>query len=83
MQNQSSRQTFYFVVGNAQVMLDKEEHYGDQLVERIMCFLEESDTERDFWLLIEPKFLEKFPMITSVLERPAVALVSTSSSRIK
>lgn len=58
-------------------MLDEEEHFQEQLAERVRLF-EERNMEQDFWLVIEPKFLDKFPKITSRLKRPAVALVSTN-----
>lgn len=57
-------------------MLDEEEHFQELMRERLRNF-EERKREQDFWLLIEPKFLENFPDITKRLRRPAVALVST------
>lgn len=68
---------YYFVVANAKFMLDEEEHFQEQLFERLRLF-KERNIEQDFWLVIEPKFLEKFPNITKRLKRPAVALVSTN-----
>lgn len=44
---------------------------------------EERNKEQDFWLLVEPKFLDKFPNVTKRLKRPAVALVSTDAKWIK
>lgn len=58
-------------------MLDEEEHFKEQLYERLRLY-EERNLEQDFWLVIEPKFLDKFPNITKRLQRPAVALVSTN-----
>lgn len=58
-------------------MLDEEEHFQEQLAERIRLY-GERNLEQDFWLLIEPKLLEKFPNFTKRLKRPAVALVSTN-----
>ncbi|XP_039046000.1 uncharacterized protein LOC120185995 isoform X2 [Hibiscus syriacus] len=69
-------QKYHFVVANAKFM-DEEEHFKELLFERLR-FYGEHDKEQDFWLLIEPKFLEKFPDITKRLHRPAVALVSTN-----
>ncbi|KAK3039862.1 hypothetical protein RJ639_028255 [Escallonia herrerae] len=63
-------------------MLDEEEHFQEQLSERLRLF-EERNTEQDFWLVIEPKFLDKFPSITRRLKRPAVALVSTNGTWIR
>ncbi|XP_062018081.1 uncharacterized protein LOC133734445 isoform X1 [Rosa rugosa] len=68
---------YYFVVANAKFMLDEEEHFQEQLFERLRLF-KERNNEQDFWLVIEPKFLDKFPDITRRLGRPAVALVSTN-----
>ncbi|KAK1397969.1 Pheophorbide a oxygenase family protein [Heracleum sosnowskyi] len=76
-QEQPSSKKYYFVVANAKFMLDEEEHFQEQLAERVRLF-EERNMEQDFWLVIEPKFLDKFPKITSRLKRPAVALVSTN-----
>lgn len=74
---ESERKKYYFVVANAKFMLDEEEHFQEQLFERLRYF-GERDKEQDFWLVIEPKFLDKFPNITKRLKRPAVALVSTN-----
>ncbi|XVF13733.1 hypothetical protein REPUB_Repub08aG0233100 [Reevesia pubescens] len=68
---------YYFVVANAKFMLDEEEHFKELLFERLRNY-GERNKEQDFWLVIEPKFLEKFPDITKRLRRPAVALVSTN-----
>ncbi|WOL16340.1 hypothetical protein Cni_G25127 [Canna indica] len=67
---------YYFLVANAKFMLDEEEHFKELLYERRRNF-GERNREQDFWLVIEPKFLDKFPGITKRLNRPAVALVST------
>lgn len=72
---------YYFVVANAKFMLDEEEHFQEQLFERLRLF-GERNKEQDFWLVIEPKFLDKFPNITKRLKRPAVALVSTNGTWI-
>ncbi|XP_065880246.1 protein YCF54, chloroplastic [Euphorbia lathyris] len=68
---------YYFVVANAKFMLDEEEHFKELLFERLRMY-EERNKEQDFWLVIEPKFLDKFPNFTKRLNRPAVALVSTN-----
>eukprot|EP00268_Persea_americana_P026034 TRINITY_DN25406_c0_g1_i1.p1 TRINITY_DN25406_c0_g1~~TRINITY_DN25406_c0_g1_i1.p1 ORF type:complete len:237 (-),score=42.49 TRINITY_DN25406_c0_g1_i1:1343-2005(-) len=68
---------YYFVVANAKFMLDEEEHFKELMSERIRLY-GERNREQDFWLVIEPKFLDKFPNITKRLKRPAVALVSTN-----
>ncbi|CAL9096436.1 unnamed protein product [Musa textilis] len=67
---------YYFVVANAKFMLDEEEHFKELLYERRRNF-GERNREQDFWLVVEPKFLDRFPGITKRLNRPAVALVST------
>ncbi|XP_071688932.1 protein YCF54, chloroplastic-like [Rutidosis leptorrhynchoides] len=77
-----STKKYHFVVANAKFMLDDEEHFQEQLFERVRLF-KERNMEQDFWLVIEPKFLDKFPDITKRLKRPAVALVSTNGTWIK
>lgn len=69
------------MVANAKFMLDEEEHFQEQLFERLRYY-GERDLVKDFWLVIEPKFLDNFPKITQRLRRPAVALVSTNGSWI-
>lgn len=76
-QKESEKKMYHFVVANAKFMLDEEEHFQEQLAERLRLFGERNQ-EQDFWLTIEPKFLDKFPDITKRLKRPAVALVSTN-----
>lgn len=78
----TERKKYYFLVANAKFMLDEEEHFQEQLSERMRHY-GERQKEQDFWLVIEPKFLDKFPDITKRLKRPAVALVSTNGSWIK
>ncbi|KAK4408760.1 Ycf54-like protein [Sesamum angolense] len=73
---------YHFVVANAKFMLDEEEHFNELLSERLRNY-GERNKEQDFWLVIEPKFLDKFPNITKRLKRPAVALVSTNGPWIK
>ncbi|CAF1767668.1 unnamed protein product [Brassica oleracea] len=75
--NKGESTKYYFVVANAKFMLDEEEHFQEQLFERLRYY-GENEKELDFWLVIEPKFLDKFPKITQRLRRPAVALVSTN-----
>ncbi|KAK2980413.1 hypothetical protein RJ640_025259 [Escallonia rubra] len=54
---ETSSKKYYFVVANAKFMLDEEEHFQEQLSERLQLF-EERNTEQDFWLVIEPKFMK-------------------------
>ncbi|CAN7067254.1 unnamed protein product [Brassica rapa subsp. trilocularis] len=75
--NKGESTKYYFLVANAKFMLDEEEHFQEQLFERLRYY-GENEKELDFWLVIEPKFLDKFPKITQRLRRPAVALVSTN-----
>ncbi|EYU36884.1 hypothetical protein ABFS82_14G062300 [Erythranthe guttata] len=75
------RKKYHFLVANAKFMLDEEEHFQEQLAERLRYY-GEKNKELDFWLVIEPKFLDKFPNITKRLKRPAVALVSTNATWI-
>ena len=74
-------ETYYFLVANAKFMLDEEEHFQEQLAEKLRNY-GERDKEQDFWLVVEPKFLDRFPNITKRLKRPAVALVSTDGNWI-
>lgn len=76
-QQQANNNMYYFVVANANFMLDEEEHFRELLFERLRYYGERSK-EQDFWLVIEPKFLDQFPNVTKRLRRPAVALVSTN-----
>ncbi|XP_010534207.1 PREDICTED: uncharacterized protein LOC104809827 [Tarenaya hassleriana] len=69
---------YHFVVANAKFMLDEEEHFQELMFERLRNYGERSK-EQDFWLVIEPKFLDNFPNLTKRLARPAVALVSTNA----
>ncbi|XP_006344106.1 uncharacterized protein [Solanum tuberosum] len=74
---ETERKKYHFLVANAKFMLDEEEHFQEQMFERRRLY-EERSMEPDFWLVVEPKFLDKFPNITKRLKRPAVALVSTN-----
>lgn len=78
---QDEAKRYYFIVANAKFMLDEEEHFQEQLYERLRLY-GERNKEQDFWLVIEPKFLDRFPDITKRLRRPAVALVSTNGTWI-
>lgn len=69
------------MVANAKFMLDEEEHFQEQMYEKLRMY-GERNKEVDFWLVIEPKFLDKFPNVTKRLKRPAVALVSTDANWI-
>ncbi|MCL7028952.1 hypothetical protein MKW94_030202 [Papaver nudicaule] len=55
------KKKYYFFVANAKFMLDEEEHFQEQMVER---------------LPIEPKFLDKFPQITKKFSLPSLAIQS-------
>uniref|UniRef100_A0A0E0CZZ8 Ycf54-like protein n=1 Tax=Oryza meridionalis TaxID=40149 RepID=A0A0E0CZZ8_9ORYZ len=72
---------YHFLVANAKFMLDEEEHFQEQLKEKLRLY-GEREKEQDFWLVVEPKFLDRFPNITKRLKRPAVALVSTDGNWI-
>ncbi|CAI5458104.1 unnamed protein product [Closterium sp. Yama58-4] len=70
--------TYHFIVANAKFMLDEEEHFQEQLKERLR-WLHEQGRPQDFWLVYEPEFLESFPEIAKRVNRPAVALVTTDA----
>ncbi|CAN6468506.1 unnamed protein product [Victoria cruziana] len=70
---------YYFVVANTKFMLDEEEHFKKLMFERPRHF-GGRNKEQDFWLVVEPKFLYKFPSITKRLRRPAAALISTDGT---
>ncbi|XP_047942016.1 uncharacterized protein LOC125188944 isoform X2 [Salvia hispanica] len=76
-EGEGGSKSYHFVVANAKFMLDEEEHFQELMLERLRLY-GERNMEQDFWLVIEPKFLDKFPNITKRLKRPAVALVSTN-----
>lgn len=81
-QQEEKSRTYYFLVANAKFMLDDEEHFQEQLQEKLRLY-EERSKEQDFWLVIEPKFLDRFPNVAKRLKRPAVALVSTDRNWIR
>ncbi|CAD6211071.1 unnamed protein product [Miscanthus lutarioriparius] len=81
LEQEKKPETYYFLVANAKFMLDEEEHFQEQLAEKLRNY-GERDKEQDFWLVVEPKFLDRFPNITKRLKRPAVALVSTDGNWI-
>lgn len=70
--------SYHFLVANAKFMLDEEEHFQELMRERLRKFGEDG-RQQDFWLVIEPTFLQAFPDYKQRLNRPAVALVSTDS----
>ncbi|CAI5513863.1 unnamed protein product [Closterium sp. Naga37s-1] len=70
--------TYHFIVANAKFMLDEEEHFQEQLKERLR-WLHEQGRPQDFWLVYEPEFLASFPEIANRVNRPAVALVTTDA----
>ncbi|KAL2610548.1 hypothetical protein R1flu_029121 [Riccia fluitans] len=72
---------YHFLVASAQFMLDDEEHFQELMRERLRYFGEKS-REQDFWLVIEPSWLSKFPDIEKRVKRPAVALISTDATWI-
>jgi len=79
--DQKRKTKYHYLVANAKFMLDEEEHFNELMCERLRNY-EERNKEVDFWLVIEPKFLDKFPDVTKRLRRPAVALVSTNGTWI-
>ncbi|KAF7049093.1 hypothetical protein CFC21_057700 [Triticum aestivum] len=81
-EKEGKSRTYYFLVANAKFMLDDEEHFQEQLQEKLRLY-EERSKEQDFWLVIEPKFLDRFPNVAKRLKRPAVALVSTDRNWIR
>ncbi|XP_048134488.1 uncharacterized protein LOC115731510 [Rhodamnia argentea] len=68
----SKSSKYHFGVANAKFMLEEEEHFQELLFERLRNY-GDRNKEQDFWLVIEPKFLDNFPNITKRLRRPAVA----------
>ncbi|GJP33333.1 hypothetical protein CLOM_g17877 [Closterium sp. NIES-68] len=70
--------TYHFIVANAKFMLDEEEHFQEQLKERLR-WLHEQGHPQDFWLVYEPEFLASFPEIKKRVNGPAVALVTTDA----
>ncbi|KAG6547775.1 hypothetical protein Mapa_010588 [Marchantia paleacea] len=72
---------YHFLVASAQFLLDDEEHFQELMRERLRYFGEQK-REQDFWLVVEPKFLAKFPDMEKRVRSPAVALVSTDATWI-
>lgn len=72
----AQKTTYYYIIANAKFMLDDEEHFQEQMQEKLRMY-GERNKEQDFWMVIEPQFLDKHPEVASRLNRPAVALVST------
>lgn len=68
--------TFFYLVANAKFMLDDEEHFEEQMQEKLRMY-GERNKEQDFWIVLEPEFLDKQPEVAKRVGRPAVALVST------
>lgn len=68
--------TFFYLVANAKFMLDDEEHFQEQMQEKLRMY-GERNKEQDFWIVLEPEFLDKQPEVAKRVGRPAVALVST------
>ena len=68
--------TYYYLIANAKFMLDDEEHFQEQMQEKLRMYGERKK-EQDFWIVIEPEFLDKHPEVAKRVSRPAVALVST------
>jgi hypothetical protein len=72
----SQKTTYYYLIANAKFMLDDEEHFQEQMQEKLRMY-GERNKEQDFWLAIEPEFLDKHPEVAAKVGRPAVALLST------
>ncbi|KAG0583797.1 hypothetical protein KC19_3G163900 [Ceratodon purpureus] len=72
----SQKTTYYYLIANAKFMLDDEEHFQEQMQEKLRMYGERKK-EQDFWIVIEPEFLDKHPEVAKRVSRPAVALVST------
>lgn len=68
--------TYYYLIANAKFMLDDEEHFQEQMQEKLRMY-GERNKEQDFWMVIEPEFLDKHPEVAQKVGRPAAALVST------
>ncbi|KAF3662037.1 hypothetical protein FXO38_11380 [Capsicum annuum] len=58
---ETERKKYYFLVANAKFMLDEEEQFQEEMFERRRLY-GEHNKEPDFWLEIEPRFLDKFPV---------------------
>jgi hypothetical protein len=66
----------HYLIANAKFMLDDEEHFQEQMKEKLRMY-GERDKEQDFWMVIEPEFLDKHPDVAKRVSKPAAALVST------
>jgi hypothetical protein len=72
----SQKTTYYYLIANAKFMLDDEEHFQEQMQEKLRMY-GERNKEQDFWMVIEPEFLDKHPEVATKVGRPSAALVST------
>jgi len=72
----SQKTTYYYLIANAKFMLDDEEHFQEQMQEKLRMY-GERNKEQDFWMVIEPEFLDKHPEVAAKVGRPSAALVST------
>lgn len=72
----SQKTTYYYLIANAKFLLDDEEHFQEQMKEKLRMY-GERNKEQDFWMVLEPEFLDKHPEVAKRVGRPAAALVST------
>lgn len=75
-------QTYYYVLGS-QRFLTKEEPLEEVLRERTRNY-QEQEKEIDFWLVVQPAFLEAPEMadVKAKCPQPAAAVISTSEQFI-
>jgi hypothetical protein len=72
-------QTYYYVLASKRFLLE-EEPFEEVLKERVRHY-QEQEKEIDFWLVIEPAFLNapEFAEIKQKCPQPAAAIVTTNS----
>jgi hypothetical protein len=72
----SQKTTYYYLIANGKFLLDDEEHFQEQMKEKL-CMYGEHNKEQDYWMVLELEFLDKHPEVAKCVGRPTAALVST------
>lgn len=72
-------QTYYYVLASKRFLLE-EEPFEEVLKERVRNY-QEQEKEIDFWLVLEPAFLNapEFAEIKQKCPQPAAAIITTNS----
>jgi hypothetical protein len=76
--NFKTMQTYYYAVASQRYMLEEEP--TEEVLKERTRFYQEQEKERDFWLVLQPAFLEAPEMaeVKAKCPQPAAAIVSTN-----